>query len=70
MKAERVLCLTATVSCRLSYRDPIFQYHYYSVSVEMLTIGLKATPKVCEDILKGFGVPESGLFKTPTYREK
>ncbi|RPA97888.1 ATP-dependent DNA helicase [Choiromyces venosus 120613-1] len=40
MKAERVLCLTAT-----------------------------ARPKVCEDILKGFDVPESGLFKTPTYRE-
>ncbi|PWW78933.1 ATP-dependent DNA helicase [Tuber magnatum] len=35
----------------------------------VLCITATATPKVCDDILKGFGVPESGLFKTPTYRK-
>jgi DNA-binding MarR family transcriptional regulator len=35
----------------------------------VLCLTATATPKVCKDILKAFGVPESGLFKNPTYRE-
>ncbi|CUS14737.1 unnamed protein product [Tuber aestivum] len=35
----------------------------------VLCLTATATPKVCEDILRGFGVPDNGLFKTPTYRE-
>ncbi|KAG0636916.1 P-loop containing nucleoside triphosphate hydrolase protein [Tuber brumale] len=35
----------------------------------VLCLTATATPKVCKDILKAFGVPENGLFKSPTYRE-
>ena len=39
-------------------------------TVILTVVYSKATPRVCADICEGFGIPQSGLFKTPSYREK
>lgn len=65
IKAERVLCLTATV-CIPAYPPGLFGY--------MVPIAdwksIKATPRVAADICAAFDIPQDGLFKTTTYRQK
>lgn len=60
VKAERVLCLTATV-----------RFVLYSVPtniIERVTDNMQATPKVTEDICASFDIAKDGVFRTTTYR--
>ena len=60
VKAERVLCLTATV-----------RFVLYSVPtniIERVTDNMQATPKVAEDICASFDIAKDGVFRTTTYR--
>ena len=60
-KAERVLCLTATVDFAI-------------LQVDILQAGLanikQASPMVANDICKAFNIGKDGLFRTTTYRSK
>ena len=60
-KAERVLCLTATV------RFPFCQTDTSSAAYTNVT---QASPIVATDICKAFDIGKDGLFRTTTYRSK
>ena len=60
VKAERVLCLTATV-----------RFVHYSVPIaviERVPDNMQATPKVADDICASFDIGKDGVFRTTTYR--
>lgn len=60
MQAERVLCLTATVSL-------VYLLLRVSISQDFLD-ALQATPKVAEDICSAFDIDRQGVFRTTTHR--
>ena len=60
VKAERVLCLTATVRFVL-YSVPI-------AVIERVPDNMQATRKVAGDICASFDIGKDGVFRTTTYR--
>ena len=60
VKAERVLCLTATVRFVL--------YFIQFTIVEGVPDNMQATPKVADDICASFDIDKGGVFRTTTYR--
>ena len=60
VKAERVLCLTATVR---------FVLYFVPIGIVVrVPDNMQATPKVADDICASFDIDKGGVFRTTTYR--
>ncbi|KAI5841984.1 P-loop containing nucleoside triphosphate hydrolase protein [Morchella snyderi] len=72
IKAERVLCVTATVPMHHSPPPPPGRYSTDQGCSNRCTNSDggngKATPEITESITTAFGIPSDGVFRTSTYR--